>query len=304
MEQATTQQVPIPTHEEPPLLPMQYRRDIRIANVVLSQGDLEELFLVIASRTKDAISLQVQSENPTLFENEEQIVREVTNCMRISHVVRDTKANSITGYDVPDLQGHDFPDDIQSIFISTRETFQAIATRSPRNYVEAFISFVRTPVALNFIYMPSNPTENGSIINVYGYNEGWVVSTFQKLKEFIEKKMGQRSLVHKSGVYDLFLYLIVLPPVLWLVYRIERSFPAIFDDIPRSAVIAIYVYTLLLVLVGARLLFQYLRWLFPLVEYVPRRSLGPQAHRKILWLLLSGLAIAFLYDVARFFVLQ
>jgi hypothetical protein len=54
---------------------------------------------------------------------------------------------------------------------------------------------------------------------------------------------------------------------------------------------------ILIPLILARLSFQYLRWLFPVVEYRPKRIVSPFIQKGILGIIVSGLVVNAIYDL-------
>lgn len=293
-------QDPVTLPQEPAALPMEYRRDIRIENVVLDRTDIVNLMSLVQSKTNDAQELQFATENEALFESREKLEEEVRRVFRINYNIHDFKDNMLSGYDVINLDTGGIPENIKSVYISNINAFKTAASgRLPRNGVDIFVDFKRPSMAINFLNMPSNPTDNKSVANVFGLDEDWVISTHQKLREFLDSRKTKRSFIHRSGVYDLFLYVIYIPILLWGAFRIESNFSSVFVESSVVFLAAIYIYGFVLSLVSGRVIFQYLRWLFPIVEYSPKRSMAYKVHRRVIGFILSGLGIAILYDVIR-----
>lgn len=288
--------------QEPQVLPQQFRRDIILENVVLDRDDLEALFKLIGAKTEDARKIQVQFENPELFKSEDEIKELVSKYFLVTYRIRSEKT-SIAGHGIPDFEQGNLPTDLVSVYISNSETFAEVANGgNPRNYLHAYIEFVRPPLAFDFYNMPSNPTKNGSVINVFGFNEDWVIATQQKLEEFFESKKSNRGFIHKSGAYDLLLYLIYVPIIIWIAFKIEQAFPRIYEFESTVLLVAVLIYAVLISLLVARFLFQYIRWLFPPVEFIPRKTIRPLVHKGVLGFVLVSIGLAFLYDILRLII--
>lgn len=151
---------------------------------------------------------------------------------------------------------------------------------------------------MDLITLPSNPTENRSIINVAGNDEAWVIATTEKIKEFFAKKRATRPVIHGSGAYDSFIYLLFLPSLLWLFFKLPSVAMTKWlntQTVFYNVLIAIYV--LLLFLLIGRFVFQYIRWLFPPMEYFKKRKTLSSLHRAAAGLVLSGIFLSALYDI-------
>lgn len=245
-------------------LPNQIRRDILVRNVRMSSSQLLELFDLIKKRNTEAQRLQVEVENVTLFESHDHLRSEIETYLRVNYRIALTDLDSIEGSDVPELTKTEIQDALQSVYISNTEIFSKAARgNKPKNCVDIYLDFRHPPLALNFYNLPSNPTQNGSVINVYGYNHDWVNSTHKQLQDFFARVRVNRAILHGSGTYDFFLYCLYLPIVFWLMYRVERKFPDIFTSESRISIIAVYIYIIVSSLFFGRIIFQYARWLFP-----------------------------------------
>jgi hypothetical protein len=151
-------------------------------------------------------------------------------CLRVSYRIALTEVDFIEGTDIPHLGRSELDAPLRSICISNTDIFSKAARGiKPQNCVDLYLDFKHPPLAIDFYNMPSNPTANGSVVNVYGFNEDWVNSTHKQLQDFFERiAVKRRAFLHGSGMYDFFLYFLYLPVILWVMYRIERRFPDIF----------------------------------------------------------------------------
>ena len=228
-------------------LPNQLRRDILVRNIRMSADELIELFQLLGRRNAEAQALQTQSENITLFESEDQLKRELQKWLRVNYRIALTDLDTIEGTDAPELSKTEIRGALQSVYISNTEIF-ARGTRGnkPQNCFDLYLDFRQPPLAINFLNMPSNPTENGSVVNVYGYNHDWVNSTHRQLQDFFGRLAVKRTFLHGSGTYDFFLYCLYLPLILWLMYRIERQVPNLFSAESRVSIIAAYIYVIVI----------------------------------------------------------
>jgi hypothetical protein len=276
-----------------------YRRDIKINEACLNNDDLKRLFSIIEIQSKKAVDIQIQSSNPDLFQDFEAAKEEIKNALIIHFNIRKKLGDEFSGFGTPNFDSSEFPERLESIFLSTKTSFENIAKFPPRNHIEMFLDFKRSRLSIDFVSMPSNPTENGSVVNVIGLEELWVIETYGKIKEFFDARSNHRSYIHKSGVYDLFLYVLVFPFFLYFLYRIEGAYSSLIDKAPKITMVAFYIYSFLFVNLLGRAVFQYARWLFPLVEYTSDRRWAPNAQRGILLALIMAIFAGTLYDIVK-----
>ena len=130
-----------------------------------------------------------------------------------------------------------------------------------------------------------------------------MIETYDKLAEFFGTRNNNRIYIHKSGIYDIFLFVVVMPVFLYAFYRFEVSNPYFIDQVPKITIIAVYIYSFLAISLIGRLLFQYARWLFPLVEYTTDKRWVPNTQRAFLITIIVGIASAAIYDAIKFFLI-
>lgn len=181
-----------------------------------------------------------------------------------------------------------------------QRTRKKMIDREARNTVNAFLSFERPSLKLDFGTMPSNPTPNRSVINVEGTDEAWVVLTADKVRSFLSDRSVRRPFIHESGSYDYFLYFAYFPILLWIWSRFRDSPPMIWiesQSLLFSLVVSSYVFLLSLII--ARIAFQYARWLFPPMEYLGGRRARWVVQRTVFGCAIGSLALAAAYDIAK-----
>ena len=134
------------------------------------------------------------------------------------------------------------------------------------NHFTIFIDFRKPPI-FDFNFLPGNRTPDQSNIVVEGYDPTWVNGVFNEMKGFVLRRPSSLSIVHSQNIYDFLVWIIGIPFSFWLCTQVY----VIFDDLLlRYGVVfqsAIYLYTFLVSIITFRVLFHYLRWVCPLVEY-------------------------------------
>ncbi|MEE2634080.1 MAG: hypothetical protein VX940_07230 [Pseudomonadota bacterium] len=277
-----------------------FRRDIKPSNLVLSASDLREFAELISEANDRSREIEFQKREAESFETDEDARKHIKQLMPIEYRYVEKNGNSAEGLGVPNVDERTFPEDMNTIFISNASFAERAVNRRPGNTVEAFIAFDRPTLKMDLITLPSNPTENRSVINVAGNDEAWVIATYEKIKEFFAKKRATRPVIHGSGAYDSFIYFLFLPSLLWVFFK--SSGAAMTQWINAQTVffnVLIAIYVLLLFLLIGRFLFQYIRWLFPPMEYYKKSKTVSGLHRATAGLVLSAIFLSALYDILR-----
>jgi hypothetical protein len=161
-----------------------YRRDIKVNEASLNKEDLKRLFSIIQTRLDKAVDIQIVNTNPDLFNDFEAAKEEIRRAFVMYYSTNKKMGDTVSGYDTPDLDSSTFPEQLANLFLSTKSTFEIHAGFAPRNWIELLIDFRRSRVSIDFITLPSNPTENGTAVNICGLEEPWVIETYDKLREF------------------------------------------------------------------------------------------------------------------------
>lgn len=278
----------------------QFHRDIFPANVVLSANDLCELSRLVGKVNDSALSLEIAAIEQSIDDKGER-EQNIKNLMKVEYILRATNGDTIQGWGVPILD--DFFERLSSFFISNSSYANRVVNSDPLNSVNAFLSFSAPSLKMDLITLPSNPTENRSVINVVGRDENWVRATAEKLEEFFENRKTLRPVIHGSGAYDLFLYCIYLPVFIGFLSRLDKHFFSwtAAKTILFNIVFAIYVFFIAILI--ARLLFQTIRWLFPPIEYYKSSRTPAIAARLIIGSIIGSLLLAALYDFIKYLFL-
>ena len=86
---------------------------------------------------------------------------------------------------------------------------------------------------------------------------------------------------------------------MWLFYKQGSGFTAWLDSQSVFLNVVLGVYAMLLTLLLARFVFQYVRWLFPPMEYYKRSRLGAFIHRGVAAAIGSAVVLGATYDAAK-----
>lgn len=284
--------------DQPVHVPL-YRRDINPTNLVLSAQDLKEFCELLSDVNVRAKEIELSMLDISKFESIEIARQRVNEAMPIDYKYVAGKGDSVQGQGIPRTEERSFPEDLVSLFVSNSTYTDRAFNFIPLNTVNAFISFEKPSLKIDFLTLPSNPTNNRSLINVEGRNEDWVISTKQKIDEFFKNRTATRSIIHGSGVYDYIVYLAFLPMVIWLFNRSATLMNSWLEQQTVFLNVILGIYFLLISLLFARFLFQYARWLFPPMEYFKQNRWPAFIHRTAAGFVAATIAAGAIYDLVK-----
>jgi hypothetical protein len=148
-----------------------YRRDIKVNAASLGKEDLKRLFSIVQAQLDKAVDIQIANTDPNLFNDFDAVKQEIRRVFVVYYSINKKMGDAVSGYGIPDFDSGAFPEQIETLFLSTKSTFEIHANFAPRNTIELFIDFKRTRLSIDFISMPSNPTVNGTVVNIAGLED-------------------------------------------------------------------------------------------------------------------------------------
>ena len=188
-----------------------------------------------------------------------------------------------------------FPDKINSFYVNSESTLKGVYNWYPRNSFDLFLDFTK-PKVFDFSLMPSHLTPNNSNFRVQGYEATWANGVFHEINSFINEKKAILSLVHNHSVYDISVWLLGLPLAFWVCSKASKTIKLIATNVFVQN--ALYVYVFFVMLLIFRILFHYLRWITPLVEFKYKNS-KVVLHRCFFGAILLTILGSFIYDVLK-----
>lgn len=162
-----------PQHMQPtePIRIPQYRRDLLPTNLVLSAEDIKDFCELLAEVNERAKEIEYNRLDLSTFESPEQARQRVNELMPIEYNYSASNGDSMQGLGIPKTEERAFPDDLKTIFASNASFAQRAINLRPLNTVEAFLGFEKPSLKIDLQSLPSNPTENRSVVNVAGRDE-------------------------------------------------------------------------------------------------------------------------------------
>lgn len=275
------------------------RQKMDVSSLSLDKDALKKFCDILQERSYSAADIEVG-----LFEKREQTDEQYQkniNTLRESFELKVT----ITGKGGEELWGTidevfksvNFPEEVKSLYVDSESTLRHIHNYYPHNSFNLFLDFSK-PKIFDLSLMPSHGTPNGSNIEVKGYDATWVNGVFSELKDFIEKRSSTLSIVHNHSIYDVLLWFLGFPISFWVCYKFSAQIENTFTNANAFVTSALYLYTFVATLFVFRILFHYLRWVCPLVEYRSKDN-KMFAHRAVLAILCIGWFGQFIYDISK-----
>ena len=292
-------QSPQPTNRIP-----QFRRDFNPTNFVLSADDLLEFCELLQDINARAREIELSRLDHAQFKDADEANERVNQFVVLEYNYRAQNGDSVQGLGLPDTKERTFPDDLFSIYVSNAAFAERSINVRPLNTIDVFLDFQRPSLKIDLNTIPSNPTENNSVVNIIGRDEDWVISSAEKIATFFKKKRVHRPAIHGSGTYDYVIWLGFLPTWLWLFWKYGTPLDNWLDKQSIFFNVIAGISALFASLLAARFTFQYIRWAFPPTEFYKKSQFGAFAHRAVITLILSTLLLGAGYELARWFILE
>lgn len=278
-----------------------YRRQ-SLPSCILDLAYFKKLYEILKTATENGADIeigQLKKKEGEADVNFEKLKADARKLFKVSIHIFGAKGeyiftDSSSIFDDPSL-----PDTITKIVFDNTSKFKAILQqKEPINKFRIEFDFTKQKV-FDLTTMPSNATPNKSFINVLGENDTWVSGTYNKVRESLQERAKKRGWLHANNIYDLFLYVLVIPLNLRFLYNINRSLPSRFAEISDFVKVACYLYFFVVVLYGFRVVFNYARWIFPNMELTLPLKKGAIKHRIVLGVILFGIVSAAVYDLIK-----
>jgi len=279
-----------------------YKINTRISKIdscSLEKEDFKSLFILLKKKVKEALEYELSESQfikQSPKEKREEIKENIKNLLKLSVHVFGTKGEFLSTTDEVKIFDDDaFPNKINQIIFDSSYYYKQGTSQEPMNKLIIQFDFKKQNI-LYFSNPITDPVQNESSITVAGSKDTWVNGVHTEILSFLKEKKKNRNWLHKKHIYDLFLYLFFYPIVFWCIYRVSSLLNEKVNIIFLIA-ICLYIFTFLLFIL--RILFNYTRWIFPLLEFIPKSATKMRRHRNVLTFLLIGIIGAFIYDLIK-----
>jgi len=195
------------------------------------------------------------------------------------------------------LNDDKLPAAVDRITLDSAFVHKSIFKNDPRNNVRIVLDF-RKPPLFDFVSNPSMSTRNDSFIQVTGQSDTWVSGVYESIVSTLKDHSTRRSWLHRQSIYDLFLWLFVLPLAFWNLNKLLLAYPTLTVNVSSVLLVFGHIYFFVIVLFLFRAFFNYGRWLFAYVELdTPLQSVS--AKQRVFFVTLSiGIIGTLLRDFA------
>lgn len=264
-----------------------------------SKVDLETLCRTLQESSNEAADEEVNHYIP-IDRDPEKIASDIASLRegyRIKVTVQGMDDERIHGTIPAVFDSPRFPDRVKRLYINSALELKNSYNWTPRNHFELLLDFTK-PEFFNLPLSPSASTPNASNFLVTGLNSTWVNGVYHAVKGFVKNRKTRRQFFHRHSVYDLLLLCGGLPFAFGISYKLSRWINTVFGEISGVLQGAAYVYVFYFSLILFRILFDYGRWVFPIVEYIESTNIALK-HRVFLATLAMAVVGNFVYDMFK-----
>lgn len=278
------------------------RQKMDVASLSLDKEDLKRFCEILQERANTAAEIEVGlfQKNEQTDEQFEENKRTLRESFQLKITITGIDGDEHWGFINEVFESVNFPERVKSLYIDSESTLRYVHNYYPHNSFKIFLDFSK-PKIFDLSLLPSTGTPNESYIEVKGYDATWVNGVFSELKSFVNMRGSTLSKVHSHSVYDILLWVLGFPLSFWVCSKFSLSIESSFGNGNAFVVSALYLYAFVATLFVFRILFHYLRWVCPLVEYRYKNS-KMLMHRAIFGVLSIGWVGQFVYDIAKWLI--
>jgi len=271
----------------------------QIKACAFSKEDLKTLCEMLQEANSKALEAEVKHHSPLkpVSEQVQADAEALNSAVELKVTVHSPDEETIYGTIPMVFNSKRFPDKVESLHINSDPDLRELHNWPPRNRFELSLDFTK-PEPFNFSLGSSDSTPNNSNIRVTGLNSLWVHGVYSQVENFIKKRKTRRRFFHRHSVYGLILLCGGFPFAFSMAAKLSNLINNLFGELSGILHSAAQVYVFFIALNLFRALFDYARWIFPLVEYKNPTNTALK-HRILLGALVSAVMGNFLTDVVR-----
>lgn len=265
-------------------------RTRRLPSCVTDLSYFKKLYDILKEVSDEAIEYEISNLNPKNFKSDEDFENAKKNAkdlMKINVQIRGSKGEYFLSQDKSVFEESSLPNSITFISFDNSSLYRYALNAEPINSFLIEFDFSKTSI-FDFSNSPSKETLNNSTIKVLGQNKTWVQGSYERILDTLDGLTTKRSWLHKSNIYDLFLWLLVMPITFLNIYKLELSFKDMFINVPSIFIVALHLYIFILILYLFMIFFRYTRWLFPYMELKESLKNTAALHRSVFFIILLG----------------
>ena len=278
-----------------------YRSQV-LPSCTLELSHFKKLYEILKTATDEGADIEIAKVKKTPGQSDEDFEsfkKLAKTIFKVSIHIFGSKGEYIFSESPSMLDDAGLPDTITKMTFDNTSKFRAsLQQREPINKFRIEFDFTKQKI-FDLISTPSEATPNKSYIYIQGESDTWVSGAYNKVMEFLQERSNKHGWLHRNNIYDMFLYFLIIPLTLRLIYNINHSLPARVTELSAFFKAACYLYFFIVTLNIFRIIFNYTRWIFPNTELIQRIKKGAVKHRYILGVILLGITAAFIYDMIK-----
>ena len=285
-----------------------FKNSVRTSQIncsTLNLDDLRKLFEIVKNQNEESKKYQLDYIDDVHLKLPDSHSQEEIN--EVKKVVND---KYIVGIEIFSTKGHYFrtfnpdeafdknkiPDDVTKIIISNTIVFNLDKQLVQPYKIIVDLDFYRTTL-LDLISNPSHETYNPSKVEIWGLSETWVDGVHNKLLKFLKERENKRYWLHRKNIYDIFIWLIVIPIIFWNLYKIDYWLQQKFSQLSSVLTVFSYIYTFIFGLILFNLFFKYMRRSFPPMELKSNLHSKGKIIRTTIITVASAIGIKYLIEI-------
>jgi hypothetical protein len=247
----------------------------------LTLADLRRLFEILNNKALEAASEQLGQIQPSISQSDNAAKREeIRNLMALTVTVQGASGEWRMINSVGAISEDTFPAVVTNVRYDCGQLYRARFNLFPQNQLSITIDFTRTQLG-DLSNLALGAGLGTSIVNVMGVNSTWTNAADHELRTFFTERANRRGWLHSRFAYDLALFFVGFPICLDAIYNLDKRLSALVK-FPPAVFVALYVYLVLVGLLGFRILFNYVKWVFPKIEGPPQKSGSAAFHKGII----------------------
>jgi hypothetical protein len=270
----------------------------KIRSCAINIEDLKILYSLLEAKVREAKDYELaesQLIKQSANDKKEELKQFIENLYKLSIHVFGERGEYLVGDEASIFDDRSFPNRVSQIIFDSAYYYKSATNLEPLNKLIVQFDF-KKQMLFDFTNPLTAPALNLSSITISGISNTWVGGVYEEANKFLKEKEKKRNWLHKKHIYDVFLYFYFYPTAFWTIYRVSGLLK---PKISTFILIGICFYVFMILLLLMRIIFNYIRWIFPLIEFVPKYKSKMARHRAALFIILAGIISAFIWDLLK-----
>jgi hypothetical protein len=246
-------------------------------------ADLRRLFEILEPKASEAATEQVRQLQRSQGQTDEQfsaLQNEVRTLMSLVVRIQGASGEWTAANSLDAIREDSLPAVLTNVTFECGQLYRARFNLFPQNQFSVAVDFTRTHL-VDLSNLALNTGVGPSVVYLSGMNSTWINAVDHEVRAFFAERTTSRNWLHSRFAYDIALLLVGIPISLDLIYNVDKRLAPLVN-LPQAVFVALYVYLVLVGLLGFRILFNYAKWVFPKIEGPPQRRGAARIHKTIL----------------------